>query len=259
MGKRLTKELLNKVEEFEKYLIDRGMGHQNLKYYTNISTVIPMVRKGVLFLGNGTAWNDKLDMDIFNSDNYDYVQFGKCLCFSRSESVAMWRIYAGGKNGCMIDFGTQLSKLVKSITKLDLAYVEKKRIISRKTLTKDQFEIKLRDVAYCDDNQDGTFTMKVAENRLDKIPTDKICNVLSYCKRMCWSYENECRLIVKVPRLLIQEPGTEIKYNTVIIQLPEEIRQFITSRVVRSPLYPEEKWDIATMGSSLEGNVYFID
>ena len=89
-----------RAKAYEDYLINQGRGHHNLKYYSTESAIAPIVRDGLLYLGNGFDWNDRFDVERFNSDHYDYVQFGKCLCVSRSESVAMWRVYAGNKDGC---------------------------------------------------------------------------------------------------------------------------------------------------------------
>lgn len=256
MAKDMMEELPFTAEAFEDYLVKQGKGHRNLKYYSVESAIVPIVNDGVLYLGNGYDWNDRFDVKLFNSEKYDYVQFGKCLSVSRSESVAMWRIYAKDKDGCMLDFGTHLSKLVDTLETIDLAIFDKetREYLHRITLNRDQFEIQLRDVLYIEDNDDGSYTVKRSDCRI-KAPEELVDSIMGSCKNMCWSYENECRLVVKVPRSVIGKT----KFNTAIIQLPESMREALVAKVYRSPLYKEHTLSIPSIPSRLDGNIYFKD
>ena len=261
MAMNFTRELLKDPREMEKYLIDRGMGHLNMKYYTTQKTARTIVKQGKMYLGNGSSWNDLLDMELYNSDDYKFIQFGKCFCYSRSESVAMWRVYASKKRDCMIDFGTTLSKLVRSLDEVELICSDKKLKIKPKLLKKENgdFEVYLKDVLYFYDNRDDTYTIKIAENRLDKVASEQMGSIMSGCKRMCWSYENECRLTVKVPKSVAILPGTNENdgkfYNSVLIKIPKDIKTLLKDRVYKSPFFPDEKYNIAVTASSLDGNV----
>ena len=148
-----------------------------------------------------------------------------------------------------------LKNLIQNLETIEIAIYDKetKSYLHKTTLTKKQFEIQLKDILYIDDNQNGTYTIKRADCRIENAPESLVSAIMDSCKNMCWSYESECRLIVKVPRSVIGET----KYNTVIIKIPDNIRNVLVGKVYGSPLYPEQKLSIATTRSSLEGNIYF--
>lgn len=68
-----------------------------------------------------------------------------------------------------------------------------------------------------------------------------------------WAYENECRLILRVKKNILGD----VNYNSAQLELPKNVKKVLVKSVYRSPLYPNETYDIATYSSKLEGNISF--
>ena len=241
---------------YEQFLRDRANAHRNLKYYANSEAISAIVNDGILRLSNGNDWNDSFDANLFNAPDYDYVQFGKCFSFSRTESVAMWAIYGKENDGCMIDFGEQLKKIADTVTGVRIIRIGKvdKSIetLKERDLKEGEFEIFLRDVLYISESEDGSYTIKRSDERIEKVPNELINPILGCCKNMPWSYENECRLIVRIPKKLLRG----IEYNVAEISIPKEIKTILRRKVIKSPM-ADSVYPFAASVSALTDNVRF--
>lgn len=254
----IEKEKLKNIQltpsSYEAFLQSKAASHTNLRYYGNKKRICEIINDGILRLSDGHNWNDKYDRMLFNADEYDYVQFGKCFCFSKTESVAMWKMYAGENDGCLIDFKKQLPNIVNETTQICLKYYDGEKVLYSRILEKGDFRIILCDVLYLSANTPDTYTVKRSDERVENVPDSVIDSINGVCKNMPWCYENECRLIVRVNKSLLEG----IPYNIAEIKIPPVIQKRIKKNVVTSPNYKQPIDEHFTCtASTLTGNVEF--
>lgn len=254
------KESSSTSEELIRFLQEKAANHRSLKTYGKEASILPIIEEGVLRLSDGSAWNDRDDAQRFCSKRQECKKFAKCFTFSRTESVAMWLIYGGdlrGNNerfkGLMVDFKMQLNNVIKETEKVTLCYYDrnaKAEVGESRQLTKGEFEISLMDMLYYRETEKG-YTLKRSDER--KTVDRKVFEgVYNYTKAYAWAYENECRLIVSVPKAFIGNA----QFNTAKIQLPDTVLENI--EIIKSPLYPkQEECKISTLPSRLTGNIRF--
>ena len=126
----------NKVDKrsLENYLQTKGKNHNYFKYYSSRERIEAIIQESALFLSDGNNWNDKCDYVSFNSDDQDYVRFGLCMSFMKSESVAMWMLYAKN-NGMMIDFGGNFMREVLKTKVVQMGWWNNGKFMNQKSLT----------------------------------------------------------------------------------------------------------------------------
>ena len=253
-------ENISSSEELLDFLKRRARKHNNLKTYGAYDNIRPIVEEGVLRVSNGEKWNDKLDSSIFQQKSDEYLQFGKCFTFSKSESVAMWMIYGNNvkeikkdHRALMIDFKKQLNKVIDETEKVTLYNYQDNKIKEKIEIGKEMFEIFLIDMLYVDRESDGSCTIKRSDERVEGVDERIIDDITDYTKSYMWAYENECRLILRVKKNILGD----VNYNSAQLELPKNVKKVLVKSVYRSPLYPNETYDIATYSSKLEGNISF--
>lgn len=228
---------ISNVDDLRKYLIKKGENHKSYKTYSNQKFVREIINNQRLYLSDGSSWNDVADRKAFNSDDDDYKNYGKCFSFSESESVAMWMLYGGIDNcGAMINF---TKKDIKKLLKLDhiiLGVFINGNFVEYSRLEKEKFEIKLIDILYTRQYDDCCYVRRSTEiNR--NVSQDILKELRDGCvKDIAWSYENECRLVVKVNKKYIKDNETVVKIDLSPYNFSESF-----SRVYHSPTYKGEK------------------
>lgn len=254
-------ENISSSQRLMEFLQRKAQNHTNLKTYGTYKSISPIIEEGVLRLSDGSNWNDKFDSSAFQYNSKEYLQFGKCFTFSKSESVAMWMIYGRdtkkkGKDlrGLMIDFKKQLNKIVNETEEVVLYNYSKGKIKKgEKKLSKGEFEIFLIDMLYISQESDGRYTIKRSDERIEGIESEMIDDVIEYTKSYPWAYENECRLIVRVKKDILGDAN----YNSARLKLPSTVHKVLRQSVYKTPLYHGEDYEIPVQSSKLEGNISF--
>ena len=102
---------VNNTQKLYTYLKEKALSHNHYKFYSSIDRIIDIRDNKNLYLGNGKKWNDILDRENFNSDNY-YVNFGKCFSYLKEEYADQGNLYA------LTEVGKENSKLTEIIYNL---------------------------------------------------------------------------------------------------------------------------------------------
>lgn len=212
-----------------------GELHISYKMYTSIERALAVIVTGEIFLSNGSRWNDTYDREMMKAKN----SFGVCMSCSTSENIAMWMLYSGehGKRGAMLDFPRSvMTDILKSRT-LELGTFNSRGTFEAKhELTGDDFEIFLTDVLYTDECKNGRLNVTLRD---DHATVDKkvLKNKDIFHKNYGWSYEKECRLIVKLSDDMTAAANKE-HLGAVRIKLsPASKRKMSEDRLYRSPVF----------------------
>lgn len=226
-----------KAEDLKTYLMKKGENHKNYKTYSNQRFIREIINNQRFYLNDGSNWNDIADRKAFNSIENEYKNYGKCFSFSESESVAMWMLYGGIDNcGAMISFTQKDMKKLFEIEHIILGIFEKGTFVEYSRLERDKFDIKLIDVLYTRREEDAYYARRSTETWKD-VSYDVIHRLGNECvKNIAWSYENECRLVVRVNKEYIQKNETVVKIDLSPYNFSESF-----SRVYHSPTYKGEK------------------
>lgn len=205
MSNPLPKLLNNTSNEkdLNSYLEERGTRHKYYRLYGKISRLSQnLLIDKVLYLSDGSKWNDVLDSQAFCVGNK--LHFGKCFSYSSTESVAMWLLYGGlDDDGAMYCFTSNyINSIVKYCKTIELGNFkngtfEKKEILNK---GKNEFNIYLRDALYYSENKKGnSYLIQHDNERKNGVKKDVVNDGAKYVlKQLPWSYENEVRLIVEI-------------------------------------------------------------
>ncbi len=249
----------NDSVSLEKYLKEKGANHRSYKIYGTEKILRSVFVDKQLYLSDGSNWNDTVDGKEFSAEDGEYKYYARCFTYSTSENVAMWMLYGGitDKKGVMVDMGgaKNLNQIIEKCTKVDLGEFDgnPKKFKKSVTINKDDFELYLIDIVYYGeaiskdekDNKDKVYLKRSYESAPN---AEKTCidGLKRAIKDIGWSYENECRLILKVKKKLCEGCSVaEINFSK--IDLDKKIT------VITSPNYGEE----LEFKKSLEKNVSY--
>ena len=230
------------LEWLEAYLSTKATNHNSYKHYTRFSTAQKIMENGKLLLTDGDRWNDCCDKEQLNSASYDKKYFAACFSFSISESVAMWTLYGGAhSDGAVLSLlPTDMAQIMRA-KEVDLCRRAGGHYERIRTLEPSEFDMWLTDVLYTGDNKKGQFTIRRSDERVDLATwvdlarADGLTGIHPYYWKGCpWSYENEVRLVVGVPRELLgtktndyalkvglQKSSSELEKKMVVLQRRE--------------------------------------
>lgn len=236
-------------------LQENALRHRNYNMYTSMDRAMSLALTGDFYISNGQTWNDKLDRKIMQRR----LAFGICMSCSTVESMAMWMLYSGdkGKNGALVRFPPSIIKELVGSTTVELGkfddrgkFIQDPLVLTRKAKN---FDIFMTDVVYIDVQEEGS-SMLIASLGEDHEHMDRqlLEDAGVFYKHYAWSYEKECRLIIKLSPE-IQEKAVENGFDTIRISLSQASRRALKERVVRSPVYAG-RVDFGEV-STLHGNV----
>ena len=246
------KDMVTDSNALAEGLKNNGKCHQNYKIYLPMERALSFLLSGNLYLSTGDRWNDLTDQALMDFKNV----YARCFSCSTRENIAMWMLYSGnlGKNGAALNF---LPSVMQDIlhSKISLGRFEKGRfnpVYKDIESDKKNFDIFLSDVLYVDEcfSKEKRDILKEKARHEDKdavkitlgdehvtvdnsiIDHEDIC-----IKNISWSYERECRLVVRLKQrwcLKAKEEGL----NTIQIRLSaESLRKMNKDRLIRSPIY----------------------
>ena len=237
------------------YLSQKARKHNYYKIYTTYCKMIYWVNERALFLSDGTQWNDTKDSASFNNSNSDYYNYGLCFSFSRSENVAMWMLYGGMEHkGVMIDLWRDLVLNIISQTEtVDLGFWENNTFKAVMKLNKDYFKLSIIDVLYIAEGQSSnTYDIKRSGETIKNVDKAYVDELNGIKKTYPWNYENECRLILSVPRKLMKDKRlstAKIPVGDIFIKVNKH------NRIYKSPSFVEGSEQTELENSKLRGEM----
>ena len=228
------KDIVSSSNSFVEGLKINGQLHKNYKSYTSLDRAKEVLLTGYIYLNNGATWNDIED----SSNMKERGTYGMCFSYSTRENVAMWMLYSGnrGKNGAALNFYPSIIKEINNASTIEIGKVNPKKNIFEKVddlyRRKGEFEIFMTDVVYVDPCKDNKSRITIYDESI--IVGNKILNNDQiFTKNYAWSYEKECRIVVK-PKVNIQDESCSI----IRIKLSQKsIAKLNEDRIIRSPIY----------------------
>lgn len=199
--------------QFEKgnilsYLRQKAENHNYLKIYGSKKKIKGIVDLRSLLLSNGSGWNDKNEIQRLQDNNTQ--MFACCFSFSKSENIAMWMLYAREKEDLMINFRPKVIREIQNEKpEIKIGKMEDDGFKMNKKITKDHYDIELIDILYCDSISDRS-AIKRSDERAEGV-NRRFFEQLTYCRKSYpWNYENECRLLIKINKSILDDNDTHI-------------------------------------------------
>lgn len=181
------------------YLKDKAQNHNYLKIYGSKKKIESIIHDGSILLSNGKGWNDKREEERLSIG--ENQMFACCFSFSKSESIAMWMLYAREKEDLMINLKPRVIRnIIQTKPTIEIGTLsDDKKFISHNKVDAKNYEIELIDVLYCDCISDKS-AIKRSDERVEDVNRQFLENKEYWKKSYPWNYENECRLIVKIKK-----------------------------------------------------------
>lgn len=227
-----TEELGTIVE----YLSKKGSNRRNYRHYATRKRVESIVDDSVLYLTDGSTWNDRYDKAHFNSSSSGWRRFGICLSATTSESIAMWMLYGGlDGNGAMVNFDKGTLSSAMSRDAYELGRFGEKGFEAEAVLEASDIDFKLVDVLYFSYSEDGTRVEveRVGEEKKAWIGAEAFEGVAQVAKHRAWSFESEVRLVASVSKLKLLEGASKATAIKIPLSLPDD---FASTKVFDSPI-----------------------
>lgn len=239
--------------ELQEYLKLKGKNHKYYKLYSSIGRIVDIRDRECLYLGIGRKWNDVVDRENFNSDRYKFVNFGRCFSFSQYESVAMWMLYGGiDKLSGMIDFTNKGMQSILDTPKVEVGYFSNEHFFKVKTINRPLYELYCTDVIYYSKNEHEFYTIRRSEESYGSLNKDVFNNLIGCKKALPWQYENECRLICRIDRKLLEENCDTVRIELAGMDLGKSFK-----RVYHGPNYPSNDAK-NTLPSKLDNSIDWL-
>lgn len=171
----------------------------DVRYYKDISN-----DNFYYFFSPADRWNDKSDIDSTKKkeNRKDCIYLYRCLSYFKSESIAMWKMYAEN-GGCFKLSKAPIKNFENIISDVELIFKDR----SSEHIEKGCYEtIPAKDVIYYEENSKNKFTVlrsthkeKVNKKTFDSNTSNR------YIKNIGWSYECECRLCIRIHKKYIHK------------------------------------------------------
>ena len=239
------------------YLSQKAENHKNYKHYTKAYKIETILNNNTIYLSNGSNWNDLIDKKNFNSDESETINFGICLSFSKSESIAMWMLYSGNE-GCMIDYDTKTIRAILDAKFVEMGNFVDGTFIPLKRFNRDLFDISIFDIVYYDFEKDrkkigDVVYVKRSDETNKEFPKTKLDELTFNKKTLPWSYENECRLVVSIKKeVLGNDTG-----DTVAISFSEKLVEGLKKRTYDSPNSKANKYQESNLKNKINWDLCY--
>lgn len=232
-----SQEHLEGYRDVLSFLADRGGTHREYKHYATRARIAGILRSGVLYLTDGTSWNDKYDREHFNPSFMSTKRFGACFSASSTESVAMWMLYGGmDGNGAMINFDRRTLRGAMCRESYECGWFGTDgKFECIVELTADRLSLRLVDVFYFQNHADGNVTVgrPSIEGGRHVMDGRAFNGIEQIAKHQSWSYENEVRLVATISKLDLVGKASHVKCIKIPIDFDDA---FVAGRVFDSPV-----------------------
>lgn len=219
-------ENIPQLLDFQK---DRGTRHRNYYHYTNIDSIIKIIKSGYWHLTSGYSdkLNDQQEMQKGSFERWQRTYLG-CFAYGDNENMAMWGLYG---------LPWEEAVLVSIPQKQMLAWIQKDMTIYSAAYNGVGFEydiinhnslgVELVDIVYISGYR-GSENNKIHYQgnsipihnnyAFSEISEDK--RITGFLKNNAWSYEQEVRIRVELEN--------KIKSEKIAIKMPDELINSIT-------------------------------
>lgn len=203
------------------FLKERGVRHRHYHHYTNISSVLSLIKSGYWHLSLGDRMNDKQELTKGAIERWKNI-FITSFAFGDNESIAMWGLYSIPWEdavritipyNAMSKWLNSTSAIYRIPDKNNPTYEEIKQI---------NLSLQITDVAYVSGSRGGDdgiikwYDKKIIlkqEPDLVGISDDPI--ITGYIKNEAWSFENEVRIRA--------EFNNNFRYDKIAIKTPDYV------------------------------------
>ena len=250
---KLKNNSISDKKELISYLSEKAKNHKNYKHYTKAYKIETILNNSTIYLSNGSNWNDLIDKNNFNSDESENINFGICLSFSKTESIAMWMLYSGNE-GCMIDFDSKTIDAILNARFVEIGNFVDGLFVPLEIINRDSFEISIFDIVYYNLNKDcKSVYIKRSDETNKEFPKVKIDELTFHKKTLPWSYENECRLVVSIKKEVIGNSTGD----TVAILFSEKLIDGLKKRIYDSPNSKANKYKESSMKNKINWDLCY--
>ncbi len=231
------KNCCSNSKDLANYLRRMGEKHRNYRLYTSMDRALAFTNNGMLFISDGQKWNDVDDRGIMKERSL----YATCFSCSTQENVAMWMLYGAqnGRNGAQLIFYKSTIKELLNKESIVLGKFDKYGKFQNKYTLKrlEDFDIYVTDVLYVEKHENGSARITCGEDHANmEIDLLNQSEDIFY-KDYAWSYEKECRLVVKLMGDWIEIAQKE-ELSAICVQVSREARKRIKDNdIVRSPVY----------------------
>ena len=230
------KEIIQSGMPLSEGLKKNGEQHRCYDMYTSMERALGVLLNGEIYLSNGAKWNDVNDrylMDIKKS-------YALCLSCSTRENIAMWMLYGAehGKKGAMLKIYPSIMKELTEVNTIELGSFKKdgKFSVRHDLKIHTDFEAYLTDVVYTDSCSGGRVRLTDGESHYT-VDESKLDDPDVFHKNYAWSYEKECRYVIKLTEkwnvIAKKENLTSIRVK----MSSSSIKKMTEERLIRSPVY----------------------
>lgn len=246
-------------KSLEEYLKEKAKCHNSYKLYGTEEKLKAIYDDYKLYLSDGSQWNDISDREALQIEDKEYKYFARSFTYSLSENVAMWMLYGGIMgDGVMVDFGAgNLKSILNQCNKVILGTFINKKFEGKIEVSREDFQLYMMDIIYYEPsaNMEGYIDVKRSYESLLEVPEKYIKNLLHSTKNYAWSYENECRLILKVKKVFCRNcSDAEINFEEIFKQNPSNKKSVVyespnykgSRRYEKSKLYSKINWDLCS-------------
>ncbi len=227
----------------KEYLERKALNHNYFKVYGERDKIEYIVETKSIYLSTGVKWADGTDYENIQKDGY--ITFARCFSYSKSESVAMWMLYGP----LMINFNPSI--ITNIVNKQNEHTFEVGTFIENKFKSIkviENLEIIFTDVLYYAPQEQSNVTyVKRSDEHVEEYNMDRASDI-NYCKKtLPWSYENEVRLLVRVPKKELEDISEDLSELNLKISLNEFD---FSQNVYETPnaLHKEGKYNSSNIG-----------
>jgi len=230
------KEMIKKNIPLSEVLKKNAEQHRRYDMYTSMERALGVLHTGEIYISNGANWNDVNDRTLMDANN----AYGLCLSCSTRENIAMWMLYGAnhGKDGAMLMLYPSVMKDLVNAGTIELGYFQKNGKFHKAYTLKNRvdYEAYLSDVVYIDPCKDGMVRLTEGESHVT-VNQSILKGSDIYYKDYAWSYEKECRFVIKLNDYWIKTAKNE-KLPNIRVKMSDSSRNKMTyERLIRSPVY----------------------
>ncbi len=189
-----------------------------------------------VYLTDGSHWNDRFDARNFNPHFSNLKRFGICMSYSASESIAMWMLYGGHSGaGAMIDFEKEVLVSAMEAPWFEFGHIGLGGFVSEKTLSRDEVQIELTDIAYFREGDEGNegYALRLPFEKQAEVTRLILDNLGPFVKHESWSYEQEVRMVATVDKRLLDNRASSYSCMRLPLVIP---RDYPNGRIYNSPV-----------------------
>ena len=266
MSDETLNSTINKIgftsSDLQEYLSQKALKHRNYRHYSKCDRIQGILDTGYIYLNNGQKWNDIIDRENFQNNISGKTNFGLCLTYSMSESIAFWMLYSRFE-GRMINFTRQIIEDIINTSRIvNIGQFKNEGFIVFQEYELNTGEIFISDIIYYDTDlkHPNEYRINHSDEKREYVDKAIIDNLDFIKKTNAWSYEKECRLIIQLPNEIIERIKKNPKYEpsesiSAQIKISDNLIPQLKERVIESPNTNNTEYTPSTLRNKIDWNV----